>query len=474
MGSRLPVGRVLRRRIFWAILGVVGVVLFLVGLTTAIVGRQASRERIVNQLETTTQLAGRDLADRPLARAALRADDEAAARIILNRADRSLQLDDGTSVTFGLLTTDFLAVADVVAALDFDTAALRDGRTLQLDQRIGLDQVVAVVRPVSIDDSPNLLLVIASRPLDRVRLREVFRDLAIPLFVAALIAALGARLVSGSVVKRLDGLRDATRLLGSGDWSARADVQGSDEVAELAATFNSLAEFLEQASARERAFLMSVSHDLRTPLTTVAGYAELLAQHEDSETSRIGAVLERETRRLKRLVEDVMLLAQLEARQFSVRPENVDLAAHVREVIAGFQPRAKEAHVELDVRIQPTGMVVTDPDRVGQIATNLLDNAIRHTPERGTVGIDVGRIGSEVTLRVTDSGPGVDPDEIDHLFERFYVGRQHERPEGSGLGLSIVRQLVAMLGGTARGELPPDGGLLVEVRLPDLPTEGST
>ncbi|MDH5373889.1 MAG: ATP-binding protein, partial [Acidimicrobiia bacterium] len=131
-------------------------------------------------------------------------------------------------------------------------------------------------------------------------------------------------------------------------------------------------------------------------------------------------------------------------------------------------------HVELDVRIHPTGLVTTDPDRVGQIVTNLLDNAIRHTPERGTVGVDVGRTGSDMTLRVTDSGPGVDPDEIDHLFERFYVGRQHERPEGSGLGLSIVRQLVAMLGGTVRGELPPDGGLLVEVRLPDLDPEGST
>lgn len=464
----------MRRRVFWAILGVVGVVLFLVGLTTAIVGRQASRERIFNQLETTTQLVGRDLAERPLARAALRADDEAAARIILNRADRSLQLDDGTSVTFGLLTKDFLAVADVVAALDFDAAALRDGRTLELDQRIGLDQVVAVVRPVSIDDSPNLLLVTASRPLDRVRLREVFRDLTIPLLVAALIAAVGARLVSGSVVKRLDDLRDATRLLGSGDWSARAEVEGSDEVAELAATFNNLAEFLEQASARERAFLMSVSHDLRTPLTTVAGYAELLAQHEDTETSRIGNVLERETRRLKRLVEDVMLLAQLEARQFSVRPENVDLAAHVREVIAGFQPRAEEAHVELNVRIQPTGSVVTDPDRVSQIVMNLLDNAIRHTPELGAVDIDVDRTGSELILRVRDSGPGVDPDEIDHLFERFYVGRQHERPEGSGLGLSIVRQLVAMLGGTVRGELPADGGLLVEVRLRDLASESWT
>ncbi|MDH5421878.1 MAG: HAMP domain-containing protein, partial [Acidimicrobiia bacterium] len=244
----------MRRRVFWAILGVVGVVLFLMGLTTAIVGRQASRERILNQLETSTQLVGRDLADRPLARAALRAEDEAAARIILNRADRSLQLDDGTSVTFGLLTTDFLAVADVVAALEFDAEALRTGQSLQLDQRIGFDQVVAVVRPVSIDDSPNLLLVIASRPLDRVRLRAVFRDLAIPLLVAAAIAAIGARLVSGSVVKRLADLRDATRLLGSGDWSARAEVQGSDEVAELAATFNSLAEFLEQASTRERAF----------------------------------------------------------------------------------------------------------------------------------------------------------------------------------------------------------------------------
>lgn len=118
--------------------------------------------------------------------------------------------------------------------------------------------------------------------------------------------------------------------------------------------------------------------------------------------------------------------------------------------------------------------MVTDPDRVSQIVMNLLDNAIRHTPERGAVDIDVDRTGSELILRVRDSGPGVDPDEIDHLFERFYVGRQHERPEGSGLGLSIVRQLVAMLGGTVRGELPADGGLLVEVRLGDLASESWT
>ncbi len=218
---------------------------------------------------------------------------------------------------------------------------------------------------------------------------------------------------------------------------------------------------------------MSVSHDLRTPLTTVAGYAELLAQHEDSETKRIGSVLERETRRLKRLVEDVMLLAQLEARQFSVRAEEVDVSAHVREVVDGFRPRAVEAHVELDVRIEPSGILVTDPDRVGQIVTNLLDNAIRHTPERGTVEIEVRRVAGEVSFRVKDTGPGVDPDEVVHLFDRFYVGRQAERPEGSGLGLSIVRQLVVMLGGSVRGELPADGGLLVEVCLVDLKSDGS-
>ncbi len=458
----------MRQRIFWAILGVVAVVLFLAGVTTSVVGRSASRERIFNQLETTTQVAASGVGDRPLARAALRADDEEAARIILNRADRSQQLDDGTSVVFGLLTTEFFAVADIASDLEMDVEALRDDQVLHLDQRIGVDQVIAVVRPVAVDDSGDRVLVIALRPLDRIRLRSILRDLALPLLVAAVIAAIGARIVSGSIVKRLDGLRDATRRLGSGDWSARADVEGSDEVAEVAATFNSLAAFLEDTSERERSFLMSVSHDLRTPLTTVAGYAELLAHHEDPETSRIGRVLDRETRRLKRLVEDVMLLAQLEARQFSVRVEPVDMQAHIREVVAGFGGRAQEAHIDLRAWLGETGPLSTDPDRVGQIVTNLLDNAIRHTPERGTVDIALERQDSGVLITVKDSGPGVDPDEIGQLFERFYVGRRHDRPEGSGLGLSIVRQLVAMLGGSVRGSLPAGGGLEVEVRLEDL------
>ncbi len=455
----------MRRRIFWAILGVAGAVLFLVALVSAGTSRSNARDRITAQLETTAEVVASEIADRPLARAAVRAETADAARIILNRNDRPERLVDGTVIQFGLITESFVVVADSVQELDLDLNALRSEEIVRLDQRISDEQWIAVVRPVSIDDSASRVLIIAARPLGRVQVRAVARDLAVPLLVAAIMAAIGARIVSGSIVKRLDTLRDATRKLRARDWSARADVAGSDEVAEVAATFNDLAAFLEETSSRERAFLMSVSHDLRTPLTTVAGYAELLANDDNSETSRIGSVLERETRRLRRLVEDVMLLAQLEARQFSVRPELVDLGAHIRQICDGFMAKAIDARIDLVVATETTGLLLTDPDRLDQIVGNLLENAIRHTPERGRIDVSADFQGSEVVLTVRDSGPGVAADEVDRLFERFYVARHQERPEGSGLGLSIVRQLVAMLGGTVHARLPDEGGLIIEVRL---------
>jgi signal transduction histidine kinase len=195
---------------------------------------------------------------------------------------------------------------------------------------------------------------------------------------------------------------------------------------------------------------MSVGHDLRTPLTTIRGYAEGLdaGEIEAADLARVGSVLRTQTDRLSRLVEDLTLLARLEAREFTLRTEPVDLAAHLKEIVEGYRTRADDAYVRLEFEAEPIGVLDVDPDRVAQICGNLLDNALRYTPDGGVVRVEVLGEDGRAAIRVTDSGPGIDAEDLDHVYERLYVAQRYRpvRPEGSGLGLSIVKELADAMG----------------------------
>jgi signal transduction histidine kinase len=207
---------------------------------------------------------------------------------------------------------------------------------------------------------------------------------------------------------------------------------------------------------------MNVSHDLRTPLTTIRGYSEALdaGQIEEEDLARVVGVLHAETNRLSRLVEDVMLLARLEAREFTLRPESVDLGAHMREVVDAYRDRAVAAGVTLDVVDDGVGRVRVDPDRIAQVGANLIDNALRFTPEGGAVTVSLRPSSGSAVLAVTDSGPGIDPEDLPNVFDRLVAANQRVpvRPEGSGLGLAIVRELVEVMGGTVEASSPAEGG----------------
>jgi signal transduction histidine kinase len=174
-----------------------------------------------------------------------------------------------------------------------------------------------------------------------------------------------------------------------------------------------------------------------------------------------------QTDRLSRLIEDLMMLARLEAREFSWRPEDVDLAAHLREIAHAQQTRATAMRVGLTTEIEDVGIVQVDPDRVSQIAGNLIDNALRYTPEGGTVGLGLHRNAEWVALSVSDTGPGIDKEDVEHVFERLYVAQRYRpiRPEGSGLGLSIVKELVDAIEGEITVESEVGRGTVVTVRL---------
>jgi two-component system sensor histidine kinase BaeS len=301
-----------------------------------------------------------------------------------------------------------------------------------------------------------------------------WREVAVRFLWALALAAIPAALLAGSLSRfagrRLEGLRDAAGRLAGGDRAARAPEEGDDEITEVAAAFNEMAEGIEAARRREREFLASVGHDLRTPLTTISGYAEALDEGRigPGEIGKVAGVLHRETGRLSRLVEDLMLLTRLEAREFSMRPEPVALGAHLGGIVEAYRERAERAGVRLEADLAELPPVEVDPDRIAQVLGNLIENALRYTPEGGRVVVSLAASDGNPVIRVADDGPGIEAGDLPHVFERLYVTARYRplRPEGSGLGLPIVKELVDAMGGRLEVDSAPGRGTAVFVHLP--------
>jgi signal transduction histidine kinase len=282
------------------------------------------------------------------------------------------------------------------------------------------------------------------------------------LIVAAIVAAnLGRRLT-----KPLREAGDATRRIAAGDLAVRVPTDaGDDELAALSRSINAMAASLERSKGLERQFLLSVSHDLRTPLTSIRGYAEALAERK-AKPGQAAAVILSEARRLERLVGDLLELAKLDARRFSLDMRATDVCEVITETAEGFRPAAEAAGVGLSVRAPARAAVfaAADPDRLAQVIANLVENALDFAGSRITVG--TGRSDELVEVWVEDDGPGIEADDIPHVFDRFYtVSRAAKRHVGSGLGLAIVHELVDAMGGSVRAESSAKGGARLVVTL---------
>ncbi len=480
----------MRRRFFWSMLAVAALALTVV----AVFGAVLTRVEVVQQ--TRTEIARQARAVAGLVEEAASVDGRITARRLLELL-RDGQADPGTDggdrfvrlltsaqrVTGGSLidlgwigadgTLRLVRNPGLGNVLGFDAAALINGedqfRRIQLPEEA--QTLEAIAHPMEVIDQEAITpVILVAQRSDLIDWRQIMRGLLLPFAIAAALSALAARALSRWLGSRLGGLSVAARQLAEGDLAARARADGNDEIAELARTFNGMADQLQDTQMREQEFLMSVGHDLRTPLTTIGGYAEALNEGEldEEETRRIAGVLTRETDRLRRLVGDLMLLARLEAREFDLRPEPVDVGAHLTEIAESFRKRAEDSRIRLDVQVDETGLFVTDPDRLAQIVTNLTENALRYTPEAGRVTVAISARDNVVELAVTDTGAGIDEDDLPRVFEKFYVARKYRRvrPEGSGLGLTIVKQLVDAMGGTITVESVPGTGTRFMVSIP--------
>jgi signal transduction histidine kinase len=319
----------------------------------------------------------------------------------------------------------------------------------------------------------RVLVVIAT---DRVDL-TVLHD-ALPLMaLAGGVVLVGVALLSVAVARRLTRpihvIERAAHQLATGDLSARADVpRGTDdELASLAHALNGMAAQLEQAHGSEHAFLLSISHDLRTPLTSIRGYAEALADGtlddaDPVERKRAATIIGAESRRLERLVRDLLDLARLDTHQFSMHPRPCDATEVVRDAAEAFGPQARKLGIELKVSSGGVLAVELDPERLGQIAANLIENALKYASATVEVYAAPQQDG-QIAIVVVDDGPGIPPDKVARVFERLYTVRETPgRAVGTGLGLAIVRELAAAMGGRARAEAAPGGGTRFVVSVP--------
>lgn len=293
------------------------------------------------------------------------------------------------------------------------------------------------------------------------------------LVAAALVAAALARRFTRPLV----ATTGVTQRIAEGDLDARVELPAhvEAEFTRLADSINTMDANLARARDQERQFLLSVSHELRTPLTSIRGYSDAILDGATDDYVAASAVIATEAARLERLVEDLLDLARLDARRFSLQLGPVDLAELATQRVEGFRPEADRRSCALTLTTSAPSpcWVHGDPDRLGQILANLIENALSFATS--VVLVDLTLTGSDhVTIRVSDDGPGIAPDRLLQVFERHFTSdRSSGRRKGSGLGLAIVAELTAAMGGTAQahspaissmpGDLP---GTTLEVTLP--------
>jgi len=279
--------------------------------------------------------------------------------------------------------------------------------------------------------------------------------LAIAALIGAVLAAVVAFLLARAVARPVTRVAAASRRLAEGESPEPLPVEGSTELRQLSTAFNDLSDELRRAQDAERAFLLSVSHELKTPLTAIRGHAEGLADGVVT-AERAGEVIEREAHRLERLIRDLLDLARLRRRSFDVTPTPVDLGDVAGEALSRHGLQAQAYGVNLELRVEPPAGAIADAGRTLQALSNLVENAIRCTPKGGTVEI----VASSGRLAVIDDGPGLEPGDLERAFERFYLWDRYgaDRPVGSGLGLAIVAELGAAMGGRVSVESTPGEG----------------
>jgi len=450
----------MRRRLMLVMVGLVAVVLVIAGAGSLILTRNAARNQAQQQLVSEVD----SLTSSKIGSESLK---------VLSVVRTTLKLEDADVIQIDRLGSVVTPLPDGLTPQDIDVAAVQSGQTTS--GRKG--NTVYAVAPVTL----------SAQELTRLRARRhvafegtfailLTRDVGdlgpswgyfiLAGGAALLVAALVAWQMSRRMARPLEEAMEVTGRIASGELTSRVPVRRGDypEFASLAGSINGMAQSLEDGRARERHLLLSVSHDLRTPLTSIRGFAEAIQDGAIEDSAQAADVIIAESRRLERLVGDLLDLTKLEAHQMSIALRPTDAAEVVTTTAEGFRPAAAKSALAIVVRVPgeegvPAAAaappVVADPDRLAQLLANLLENAMTFARTTVTVGWDAAPAAGFCVITVDDDGPGIAHGDLERVFERFYrADRGPNRRMGSGLGLAIVAELAAAMGGSVRAESP--------------------
>jgi two-component system sensor histidine kinase BaeS len=303
--------------------------------------------------------------------------------------------------------------------------------------------------------------------------RESFSDVYYFLFaggISLLVAAGLATVISGRMSKRVVAAADAADRIAGGDFATRVETRRYDypEITQLDNAINTMAEDLARGVQAEREFLLSISHDLRTPLTSIRGWAEAIADDAVPDTARAAGVIVAESGRLERLIGDLLVLARLRARQFALDAQPTDAGEAVAAAAEGLRYEFEAVGVSLNVELPVVAITAElDSHRIGQIVANLAENALKFATH--SVSVVLAAETNALRISVIDDGPGIAPEDLPHVFERLYTSTRHQaRAAGTGIGLSIVSELALAMHGEIEVTSPlnAEGGTRIDLIIP--------
>jgi signal transduction histidine kinase len=453
----------MRRRLMLAMVGLVAVVLVIAGAGTLILTRNAARHQAESQLVsevnsiTSSRIGSESLKVLSVVRKTLKLED--ADVIEIDRAGNVV-----TPLPEGLTPGDI----DVAAVQSGQTTSGRKGSTVYAVAPVKLSaEVLARLQARRHSAFEGTFAVLLTRDVGD--LGPSWGYFIIAGGAALLVAALVAWQMSSRMARPLVEAMEVTGRIASGELASRVPVRSGDypEFASLAGSVNGMAQSLEDSRDRERHLLLAVSHDLRTPLTSIRGFAEAIQDGAIEDSAQAADVIIAESRRLERLVGDLLDLTKLEARQMSIALRPTDAAEVVTTTAEGFRPAAAKSGLGIAVQVPghdgvsaavPPPPVAADPDRLAQLLANLLENAMTFARTTVTVRLADDPASGSSIITVDDDGPGIAHRDLERVFERFYrADRGPNRQMGSGLGLAIVAELAAAMGGTVRAESPVNG-----------------
>jgi len=303
-------------------------------------------------------------------------------------------------------------------------------------------------------------------------IQRINRLLFFGALIGAVIALMLGVILSRTLTRPIRELTRATHAVSEGDLSQQVPVRSNDELGELAQAFNRMSSELSRSVNARKQMTADVAHELRTPLSLILGHAEAVHDGVLPPTPENFEIIREEATRLEHLVNDLRVLSLADAGELSINLQLVEPQRLLQDVVSTYQYQAQRKNVTLELELDaPLPTIEVDPGRMTQVLTNILDNALRHTPEGGKIVLSAREVGHQIELAIQDSGPGLRPQELQRIFDRFYrtdTSRQRDGsvPGGSGLGLAIAKSIVQAHGGQLSAESEAGKGLKVIITLP--------